>query len=77
MEYFVGPTFGEITIFGDKCSLQNKNNVVICYILWLVDTSFFSCNFDIFVQVNTNNASDIPLNLLNCVYQKRDIFIYK
>ena len=41
MRYFYGPTFGELTICADNCMGQNKKNITIWYVIWIVDTGLF------------------------------------
>ena len=57
MGYFIGRTFGELTICADKCVGHNKNNITICYIPWLVYTGLFShVTLLFFIVGHKNNA---------------------
>ena len=77
MGYFVGPTFGELTICADNCAVQKKENITILYIVCPVDTVVCSHVTLLFSQVHTNNYEDHPLNLLKSGHHNRYIFPYK
>ena len=39
--YFDAPNYGDITIIADNCGGQNKNKVVVRFLMWLVETKIF------------------------------------
>ena len=78
MGYIYGSTIVEFTICADNCTVQDKNNITIWYILWIVKTGVFSCVMLLgFIRGRTNNSVDSLFNILEGGYHKRDIFTYE
>ena len=59
MRQITGLAFVEITICADNCVVQNKNKINIWYILWLLETGFFSHMNIFFVQGDTQRVPQI------------------
>ena len=77
MGYFQAPNYGELTICADNCTGQNKNRMVIWFIIWLVETGHFNkVTLLFFVRGHTKNAADRLFNLLKHGYHNRDIFTF-
>ena len=70
-----GPNFGELTYIADNCGGQNKNKVVVRFLMWLVKNKIFPrVKIFFLVKGHTKNSADRMFNLLKHGYHKRDIF---
>jgi len=66
---------GELNIFFDNCSDQNKNNTVLKLMVWLCEMGYFKCvNFNFLIVGHTKNAADHLFNALKFQYCKENIF---
>ena len=75
-----GPNFSELTYITDNCGGQNKNKVIVRYlVMWLVENNCFPTKVKIFflVKGHTKNSADRMFNLLKHQYHRRGIFTYK
>ena len=69
---------GELNIFFDNCSGQNKNNTVIKLAGWLRAMGYFkTVNFVFLVVGHTKNAADRLFNSLKKEYRKKNMFTMK
>ena len=74
---FQGPNYGELTYIADNCGGQNKNKIVMRFLMWLVENRIFPQAKIVFlVKGHTKNAADRMFNLLKLSYHKRNIFTY-
>ena len=72
------PNFGELTYIADNCGGQNKNKVVIRFLMWLVECNLFPrVRIFFLVKGHTKNAADRMFNLLKMNYHKKDIYTYE
>ena len=66
---------GELNIFFNNCSGQNKNNTVIKLAGWLQAMGYFiTVNFIFLVVGHTKNAADRLFNSLKKEYRKKNMF---
>lgn len=66
---------GELNIFFDNCSGQNKNNTVIKLAGWLRAMGYFkTVNFVFLIVGHTKNAADRLFNSLKKEYRKKNMF---
>jgi hypothetical protein len=66
---------GELNVFFDNCTGQNKNNTVLKYMVWLVEMGYFKkVNFIFLIIGHTKNAADRLFNALKFDYRKHDIY---
>ena len=73
-----GPNFSELTYIADNCGGQNKNKIVVRFLMWLVESKVFPrVRLFFLVKGHTKNAADRMFNLLKNHYHKRDIFTYE
>ena len=78
MGYFYYPCMGEITIFIDNHRGQNKNSIVIWFIVWLIENVVFNkLTLFLYVQGHTMKASDFLFNIMKGVYKYIYIYIYR
>ena len=74
---FQGPNYSELTYIADNCGGQNKNRVVIRFLMWLVENRIFPQVKILFlVKGHTKNAADRMFNLLKLSYHKKNIYTY-
>jgi hypothetical protein len=74
---FRAPNFGELTYIADNCGGQNKNKVVIRFLMWLVENRIFpQVKIHFLVKGHTKNAADRMFNLLKLSYHKKNIYTY-
>jgi hypothetical protein len=67
----------KLTIAMDNYGGQNKNNVVLCLALYLVDMRYFkTVEFVFYIHGHTNNACDRLFNQIKLKYHKNDIFLW-
>ena len=72
-----GPNFNELTYIADNCGGQNKNKVVVRFLMWLVENKIFpKVTLFFLVKGHTKNAADRMFNLLKLSYHCCDIFTY-
>jgi hypothetical protein len=65
----------KLTIAMDNCGGQNKNNVVLCFYLYLVEMRYFlTVEFIFYIRGHTKNACDRMFNQMKLKYHKKDIF---
>jgi hypothetical protein len=70
-------TGGELTIFFDNCSGQNKNNYVLWLVPYLVEAGYFATvNFIFLVVGHTKNACDRRFNDVKRIYNKSNIYTF-
>ena len=70
-----GDPGGELVIFFDKCSGQNKNNTVLKVVTFLCEMfPFKKVQFLFLVGGHTKNAADRLFNVLNRFYRLRNLF---
>jgi hypothetical protein len=68
---------GELNIFFDNCSSQNKNNTDLKLPAWLMAMGFFKEIHFIFLIVgHTQNVADHLFNLLKQEYWKQNLFTF-
>ena len=61
----------------DNCGGQNKNKVVIRFLMWLVEVKIFPVVQIFFlVKGHTKNSADRMFNLLKRGYHRRNIYTY-
>lgn len=73
-----GPNFSELTYIADNCGGQNKNKVVVRFLMWLVENRIFPrVRIFFLVKGHTKNAADRMFNLLKHQYHRRNIFTYE
>ena len=71
------PNFGELTYIADNCGGQNKNKVVIRFLMWLVECNLFPrVRIFFLVKGHTKNAADRMFNLLKHHYHRKNTFTY-
>jgi len=71
------PNYCELTYIADNCGGQNKNKVVIRFLMWLVENKIFpQVKIFFLVKGHTKNAADRLFNLLKLTYHKRNIYTY-
>ena len=72
-----GPNFGELTYIADNCGGQNKNKIVVRFLMWLVESNIFPrVRIFFLVKGHTKNAADRMFNLLKHTYHNKNIFSY-
>jgi len=65
---------GELNIFFDNCSGQNKNNTALKLLVWLCEMGYFKrVNFNFLIVGHTKNAADHLFNVLKLQYHKEHI----
>jgi hypothetical protein len=70
-------TGGELNVFFDNCTGQNKNSYVLWLVPYLVEAGFFkTVNFNFLVVGHTKNACDRRFNNVKRIYNKSDIFSF-
>ena len=66
-----------LTIAADNCSGQNKNNMVIRLVPWLVEKGFYEeMELLFYVCGHTKNVCDRMFNQLKSGFHNRDIYTY-
>ena len=76
--WFNSPNFSELTYIADNCGGQNKNKIVVRFLMWLVEIKLFPRIRLLFlVKGHTKNAADRMFNLLKLSYHNKDIFTYE
>ena len=71
------PNYGELTYIADNCGGQNKNKVVVRFLMWLVELRVFPrVRLFFLVKGHTKNAVDRMFNLLKHSYHCLDIYTY-
>ena len=71
------PNFSELTYIADNCGGQNKNKVVVRFLMWLVENRVFPrVRIFFLVKGHTKNAADRMFNLLKMTYHCKDIYTY-
>jgi len=74
---FNGPNYGELTYIADNCAGQNKNKVVVRFLMWLVENKIFpKVTIFFLVKGHTKNAADRMFNLLKYAYHRCNIYTY-
>eukprot|EP00957_Ditylum_brightwellii_P077825 5914697-Ditylum_brightwellii.AAC.2 len=69
--------YGELTYIANKCGGQNKNKVIVRFLMWLVETMVFPKVTLLFLMKgHTTNAADRMFNLLKLSYHAKDLFTY-
>lgn len=72
-----GPNYSELTYIADNCGGQNKNKVVVRFLMRLVENRIFpKVTLFFLVKGHTKNAADRMFNLLKLSYHCCDIFTY-
>ena len=68
---------GALYVIADNCTGQNKNQTVIRFLLWLVESGYFkkAC-LSFLVRGHTKNACDRSFNLMKKRFHKQDIYTY-
>jgi lipoprotein signal peptidase len=62
----------------DNCSGENKNNMVLCFLSWLVEKGYFEeVQFAFFLVGHTKNVADRLFNILMISYLHLNIFSMK
>ena len=75
--FFNSPNFGELTIVADNCGGQNKNKIVVRFLMWMVETGIFPKVTLLFlVKGHTKNACDRLFNLVKLDYHRRNTYSY-
>jgi hypothetical protein len=68
---------GELNIFFDNCSGQNKNNNVLWLVPYLVEAGYFkTVNFNFLVDGHTKNACYRRFNNVKHLYNKSNIYSF-
>ena len=64
-------------VIADNCTGQNKNQTVIHFLLWLMESGYFKkvC-LSFLVRGHTKNACDRSFNLMKKRFHKQDIYTY-
>ena len=69
---------GDISICAENCGGQNKNCIVVWFIIWIIETGFFpKVTLIFYVLVYAKNVSDRLFNILkggvkkSCTYPPR------
>ena len=71
------PNHGELVYIADNCGGQNKNKIVIRFLMWLAEMAFFpKVSIQFLIKGHTKNAADRHFNLLKLEYHKRNIYTY-
>ena len=71
------PNYSELTYIADNCGGQNKNRVVVRFLMWLVENKVFpKITLFFLVKGHTKNAADRMFNLLKLSYHAKDNFTY-
>ena len=74
---FSQPNHGKLTYIADNCGGQNKNKIVIRFLMWLVENKIFPVVRIFFlVKGHTKNAADRMFNLLKNHYHRTNIYTY-
>ena len=72
-----GQNYGELTYIADNCGGQNKNKIVVRFLMWLVENKVFpKVTLCFLVKGHTKNAADRMFNLLKLSYHAKDIYTY-
>jgi len=65
----------ELNIFFDNCGGQNKNNMVLRLVPYLIENKFFTTvNFTFLIAGHTKNIADRMFNTLKSVFRKSQIW---
>ena len=76
--FFDRPNYGELTYIADNCGGQNKNKIVVRFLMWLVENKVFPrVRLFFLVKGHTKNAADRMFNLLKNSYHNKDLFSYE
>ena len=68
----------KIDILVNKCSGQNKNNIMIWFLIIIKKGGFFgTSNFHLYIKFHTRNDSDRVFNGLKVLYQKKNVFTFE
>jgi hypothetical protein len=68
---------GELNIFFDNCTGQNKNNYVLWLVPYLVEAGYFTTvNFNFLVVGHTKNACDRRFNNVKRIYNKSNVYSF-
>jgi hypothetical protein len=68
-------TGGELNVFFDNCTGQNKNNYVLWLVPYLVEAGYFkTVNFNFLVVGHTKNPCDRRFNNVKRIYNKSNIY---
>ena len=71
------PNHSELTYIADNCGGQNKNKVVIRFLMWLVEVGIFpQIKIFFLVKGHTKNAADRLFNLLKLSYHRKNLYTY-
>lgn len=74
-EFKEGPWGGHLVLVCDNCSGQNKNRMVIRYVVYLVETlKFCKVSLVFLVAGHTKNPCDRLFNLLKKGYRQKNLF---
>ena len=74
---FSQPNHGRLTYIADNCGGQNKNKIVIRFLMWLVENKIFPVVRILFlVKGHTKNSADRCFNLLKNSYHRTNIYTY-
>ena len=70
------PNFAELTYIVDNCGAQNKNEIIVRLLMWLVEYNIFPRVRFFLVRGRTKNAADRIFNLLKLHYHQKNIYSY-
>ena len=69
---------GELAIFAENCGGQNKNPIVVCFIIWHIETEFFpKVTLNFYVWGHKNNSACHPFNILKGGYHNKNIYSFQ
>ena len=72
------PKNGELFICADNCAGQNKNEIVLKYLTWLVESKFFKkVQLSFLIKGHTKNNCDRMFNLLKLIYRNKNIYSFR
>ena len=77
MRGWLKKNYFELSIVADNCGGQNKNRIVLRFLMWLVEVGYFPKIRLIFlVKGHTKNSCDRLFNLLKINYHRLNIYTY-
>ena len=75
--FFTCPHYGELTVVADNCNGQNKNSIVLRYLMWLVERQIFPKVTLLFlVKGHTKNSCDRLFNCMKLDYNRQNTYTH-
>ena len=77
MRGWLKKNYSDLCIVADNCGGQNKNRIVVRFLMWLVEMGYFPRIRLIFlVKGHTKNSCDRLFNLLKLSYHRKNVYTY-